>query len=443
MNRWVRVLFLRLLVLPTLCALVVGVGLRYWFGIQDPQVTIPSPTMPENNGFAMLANAGEMVRADQKAIESLLDSKVAAYRNATMKDLLRRHARTLSLTRKALDRECRMPSLRSWNDICLYYGDFRTLAKLMILEGNYIRTNGGTADDAARKYLDVIRLGEKVSHGGPLIGRLVSIAITTIGQNALYPLAHEVTPAMARKVIATVKECQKNRSPFADTLIEEKYGMQAGILEIFQHPERFVDKEEEGKFQCDEFTALRGMPLAYLIWGKRTMFDNVTRQMDLTIAQAKQPYRADAPTIEPADDPISQYVFPVFSQARFKDVLVQTQDELLIAQFATEAYRAEKKALPGKLGELVTASRYAPVDPFADGKPLAYRGFLGSRNGVCSIYYHWYSVGPDRKNDEADPCENTDAPGRGANRYRVGPSSKGDIVPGVNVLPLAQSQNTR
>lgn len=469
MNRWVRVMFLRLLVLPTIGALLVGVGLRYWFGIQDPQVTIPTPTMPTPNGFDLLKTAGEKVRADRDTITELTSNGQAFYtsqgwqkareekplsaaerarilteRQAKIAQLLRRHSDTLTLTRKALTMPCQMPSLRSWNDLCPYYDDFRSLAKLMVLGGELAKANGAKPDDIAQKYLDVIRLGEKISHGGPIIGRLVSIAVTTIGQNALAPLATEVTPVMARIVIKELEQYQNNRGAFAETMTEEKYGMQASLLELYQHPDRFINETADEQYGCDESQRIRMLPLAYLIWGKRTMFENVTRQMDQTIEQAKQSYRAEAPEIQPADDPISQYVFPVFSQARLKDVLVQTQNELLIAQFATEAYRAEKGIEPGSLADLTKAGYPTPEDPFADGKPLIYHAIRGmSANGVCSTDYGWHSVGPDRQNDGGKPCENTRPQTSSKQKYQVNSDSKGDIVPGVNVFAVRSSQNAQ
>jgi hypothetical protein len=333
------------------------------------------------------------------------------------------------------------PPARSFNALFPHYAQFRSLSRLLNLEAQTEESRGDWSG-AMNSSLDAMRLGADVPHGGILIGKLVGMACQAAGRADAWGYAEHLNAAQARAAARRLEEIVNRSVPFADTLQEEKWMAQAGLLEMFQKANwlttmnSFLEEARNGD-EPDSLPKWRLMPILFLRDSKRKIMDNYTRYMDAVIADARQPYAAH-PTPPPLPgDIVNRNLLPVFAVARFRDVYEsETQNELLLVTLALRAYRLEHGAYPDTLAELVPAYlTRVPSDPFALGGPLRYRREGGN--------YRLYSVGPDGKDDGGQPVDaRRTKEGRAwtqkamgaslAQRYQVREDSVGDIVAGVN-----------
>jgi hypothetical protein len=181
------VLSLSILVPPvaTFCLLVAPAP-------QAPQIALPNP-----NGYDDLLKAGKTLHpGDPTSPRQALD-----------------------MARAALARECVVPLEYSISDLEDRERLFtlRALAGALSAEGRLAEVNGRPAD-AARDYLDVIRLARAGSRGGLAIDWLVGHALHGIGVEALIRLRKTLTPEHCRELIGTLQTLNAHRESVEDVL---------------------------------------------------------------------------------------------------------------------------------------------------------------------------------------------------------------------------------
>ncbi|GAB4459019.1 MAG: hypothetical protein OHK0029_21080 [Armatimonadaceae bacterium] len=422
-------------------ALAIFAGGRWYIGVQNPKIAIPNPAMPTPNAFDKYIQAGEMAKAQAKTINRLTDSK-EDFDLAEARTFVAEHSEMLRLVRAGLREDCRMPPARSFYALFPYLAHFRTLAKAFQIEGRVHEANGDY-DSAARSYTDCIRLGTHVTRGGVLIHGLVGVAVQTIGQRPLWKVVPHLTENAARQAIESLRQAEAQTASTAEILTEEKYFMQAGLLEAFQ-----------GQLLQNSFALLTGnesdtalfSPLRspdnswmYAIWSKKQIMANITDIMDQMIASSNQPYHRSNGMIEPKlekqmnRDPITAVMMPVFSSTGFVFARCTAQNHLLMVTLALQAHHKSTGQYPDSLDELVTKGylTHVPTDPFAANAPLRYYR--------TEFAYTLYSVGPDAGDDggtAADRKKEKRPLGAGpvseASRYQIDGLSEGDIVAGIN-----------
>jgi hypothetical protein len=322
-----------------------------------------------------------------------------------------RNRPALARLRQGFRKQYRSPPLVSAAQMFPELAQFRELARVLVTEGK-LAEREGRPDDAARSYLDCLRLGIDVPRGGPLIHGLVGIAIQSIGLRPMQELADRLDGPSAIAAARELRRLDAQAPSYADTLADEKESMTAMTLQTFAQPGGWR------QFTAGMFNSgSSGVPSAADIWlalrfsftPKRQMLDNIRGYMDAMIADSQRPYyvrRAPPPL---PGDPLSQTILPIFDQARFRWVVMDAQWRITELRLATRAYELRHGAPPPSLEALVPAYLPAvPQDPFAP-KPLVYR-----RTGTVALIY---SRGPDGKDDGGKDLGS-----------RVDPDSRGDIV---------------
>ena len=92
--------------------------------------------------------------------------------------------------------------------------------------------------DAARAYLDAIRLGHECSRGGVIIDSLVGISIQAIGLTPLEKLKPSLDAKQCREVAVALEDIDSRREPINEVLQQEKawvratYGWKTTFLQI-------------------------------------------------------------------------------------------------------------------------------------------------------------------------------------------------------------------
>ncbi len=282
--------------------------------------------------------------------------------------------------------------------------------------------------------MDAIQLGETMPRGGPLIGMLVGVACQSIGRRQAWGAVDHLNAAQAAALARRLETIRASHVPFADTMQAEEWETQASLLELMQQHDwpgnifSVADPENQNSASTwsDRLTATR-----IKLMGKRAVMASYTGYMNQIIANARQPYSAHPAEPPIPNNPISQMLFPVFSNVRLREAGANAQNALLLTLLALRAYKLDHGAYPVSLFALApTYLKAVPNDPFALSGPLRYKN-QGSK-------FLLYSVGPDGKDDGGKPIFDPTkpaptVPGSHDQRYWVQQDSQGDIVAGMNI----------
>ncbi len=349
---------------------------------------------------------------------------------------------------------------RRWDVMFSYYGEFRTLARLLRLEAE-LKAAKGDWRGAMQSSLDAIQVGMDMGHGSTLIGRLTGIACEAIGQQEAWKIVEHLDAKQAKEAIARLQAIRAYHAPFAETMQEEGWFMQEALAYAMRSPgwrPSFVNLTGN---DSKEFA------IAMMGWSNRVILKDITQVIEENVRRARLRYAQSSklPEIKLPLDPIVQMLSPVFAQAQYKDVYAsETQSALLVTALALRAYRQEHGSkLPERLEQLTP--RYlaqVPADPFAsDNGTLCYHTtpiLLKAQQPIITMLpgvntdlptltpYTLYSVGPDGRDDGGSPVDllwkrgsnydphiiSWESGNNEKNRFNVQPDSQGDIVAGVN-----------
>jgi type II secretory pathway pseudopilin PulG len=290
----------------------------------------------------------------------------------------------------------------------------------------------GDWNGAVNADLDAIQLGETMPRGGPLIGMLVGDACQAVGRRHAWDAVDHLSAAQARAAAHRLETIRLSHVPLADTLQEEEWCAQAGLLELMHERDwpgnlaTVLSADQHGDRPMSDWQGATRIRMT----GKRTVMADYTRYMDQSIANARRPYAAHPEMPSFPTDPVNQILLPVFAGGHLTEVNAETQNALLLTALALRAYKLDHGADPPTLAALVPGYLQAvPDDPFALSGPLCYK-----RVGAKPLVY---SVGPDGKDDSGKAIFDrtipapTNADGYDR-RHAVQENSVGDIVAGVN-----------
>jgi hypothetical protein len=430
-------------VFALLCVLIAGVAGYWHYANQLPVYPPPNIVMPVPNAYDDYVAAAQMCEAAGGATVAAEGSGAASTGNsgrlpgypgrrraapargsgqqrqafepdvplAQVRAVVARNRPALARLRQGFRKQYRSPPLVSASQMFPELAQFRELARVLVTEGK-LAERQRRPDDAARSYLDCLRLGIDVPRGGPLIHGLVGIAVQSIALRPLQGLADRLGGPTAAAAAREMARLDAQAPSLADTLSNEKEGMTASLLQMLRQPggwrQMFAGMFTSGSSGAPSADEI-WLALRFTFTPKRRMLDNVRGYMDALSAGSRRPYYAPAVMPPIPGDPLSQIVLPVFDQARFRWVVMDAQWRITELRLATRAYQQQHGTPPPSLEALVPAYLPAvPQDPFAP-KPLVYR-----RTGTAALIY---SRGPDGKDDGGKDL--------GA---RVNPDSRGDIV---------------
>src|SRR5262249_5698551 len=118
------------------------------------------------------------------------------------------NSEALRLLRVGLTRRCSVPTDSAIANFATTSGDLmalKSLARLLSAEGRLAEMENRPAD-AARSYIDSIRLGSEMSRGGFMINRLVGIACEGVGSIPLVKLVPKLMCEQARPLVAELEQ---------------------------------------------------------------------------------------------------------------------------------------------------------------------------------------------------------------------------------------------
>ena len=413
-------------------ALPLGVGLFLNRINATPTVDIPAPpTPPTPNGYDLyVAAATATVRARPEA-DPISDKKVATDAKARAKrySLTRRMAwlnqnsKTFALFEQAQQTPSLAPVSRAFDARYPDYVKLRQLARDKSAQSNTLWMRGDYAS-AFEINIDTIQMGHDIRRGGALLLRLVGIAVAAIGRGNSGDTLERLSAAQCKSAARRLEKLLATRPKLDQNLTEEKWALQAGLMERF----------EESDWR-ESFAPGKKSPLAFLrihTISKQQLIDGVGATIDREIANARLPYARRILQPTRLNDPFSEVLLPVFNRAHTNEARGTMGDTTLMLQLALRAYKLENGDYPPALKSLVPNYLGAvPTDPFGGGEALRYK-----RSGKT---YKLWSIGPDGVDDGGKPIPPKSAPRKPfAGERPRGPRAftdfdgKGDVVAGVN-----------
>jgi hypothetical protein len=331
--------------------------------------------------------------------------------------------------RQGLTHSYLSPPVRSYSTPLPYFAKDRQFARQIMLE-EQVKAGQGDWSGAVSSGLDAIDLGTQLPHGGGIIGMLVGIACEAIGRRQIWSYSDHLSAMEARAAARRLEGIESRQVSFAETMQEEKWSGQAGLLELMHQPNWRNHVAALIGTQPEDIVTRR-MEVQLAFTNDKTIMADYTRAIDLAIQRARHPYISHPPPLPTPADPLVPYLVDEDAKTRFRDADNRAQNALLLTTFALHAYRLEHGAYPATLASLVPGYLTAvPADPFAVSGPIRYHP-SGSR-------YALYSVGPDGKDDGGKAiCDQSKPaptrPGGQDQRAFTQPDSLGDIVAGVNI----------
>jgi hypothetical protein len=412
-----------------------------------PNLRIPTPVMPSPNAYDFYAKAGNAIRDKDKIGYAISDDPHPPrpnplpgttpwldrdYSLAEKAAIVQANSLALNTLRQGFSCEYLNPPCRSFNAMFPHFARDRELARLLVLESQ-VKAGHGDWGGAMDSCIDALRMGQDLPRGGSLISALVGVAMQSIGRKSAWKLVDKLDAGDSRSAVLRMEGIMARQVSFADTMQEEKWSTQAGMIEMFQQP-RWRLYVFSGRGSTPSTLDRIVETARSVTWNKRRSLRCYSSFMDECIKNGRLPYAA-APKPGPSvpNEPICEILCPVYDKARITATKAETQNALLTITLALHAYRLEHGQYPAALADLKSSYlKKIPEDPFALKGPPKYK-LLGRK-------YALYSVGPDSKDDGGKPIyDKSQAPRPGAppsqrqRAFQVLPDSKGDIVAGVNV----------
>ena len=291
----------RLLVIVVVVAamLVAGMVAVIFIGRPAAPLALPNP-----NGYDDLLKAGQ-------AVAGRIDD-APQLDHEGLRALVATNAEALRLLRVGLARDCAAPTdaqIANFGVLSRDLTSLKSIAKLLSAEGRLAEMENRPAD-AARSYIDTIRLGSETSRGSFLIGRLVGIACEGMGIIPLVKLLPKLSCEQMRAVV---------------TELEQIDDRTVSWQEVLQNEKRFA-RAQMGKYP-------NPIKLLSDLWQGRRLRQGPHERHDLAAAHLR----------------------------------------LLAVEMALRCYQSEQGKGPGNLNQLVPKYlRQLAIDPFS-GKPLIYR----------------------------------------------------------------------
>lgn len=289
---------------------------------------------------------------------------------------------------------------------------------------------------AADAGLDLVQFGVAVMHGADYNGTFNSHHTQRLGYNYLRAALSHLDAAQARTAARRLETIRRDRTPFADTVTQEKWEKQAMLLDVLRHSQwrgrwGWTNKSmlPDPKAWAQDVAAIARQRTM----SKRQIFADHQRYYAQVLAAVQHPYAEKPPALSLPKAWVDQVVIgDDYTMVWTMTVEADTENSLLMTQLALRSYKLDHGAYPKTLLALVPGYLKAvPTDPFALSGPLKYK--------LAGAKYVLYSMGPDGRDDggKAILDATTAAPPRRSKndpRRWVQEDSTGDVVAGVNIF---------
>jgi hypothetical protein len=192
---------------------VVFLGLLFFWTAEPLPPVAP---LPNPNGYDVLAKAGQAITGNPGDYPQM--------NAAQLRELTAKNAEALQRLHAGLTNQCQVPLQFSETYMSSHLNDlagFKRLAQLLAAEGKLAEMEGRPAD-AAKSYVDAIRLGSESARGGVIIDQLVGTAIEAIGIAGLQKIVDQLDTKTCRETAATLETLDARSQSWNEVMQQER-----------------------------------------------------------------------------------------------------------------------------------------------------------------------------------------------------------------------------
>jgi hypothetical protein len=220
----------------------------------------PLPVLPNPNGYDDLLSAAKLVSTNTAGY-----AKLNVY---LLRPLVQNNAEALSLARDGLDKGCGVPveySQDGQRNTGRNYAKLRLLAQAFAAEGRLAELDKRT-DTAVNSYVDLMRLGAAVGHGGILVDAMVGNSIESIGSTGLQKFVNQADAKTCRDTASALETLDAVRPSWPDVVQQEDnwirraFGARSVLIElIYRQQLKRSELKAQKPFQAEQLKARRLM----------------------------------------------------------------------------------------------------------------------------------------------------------------------------------------
>ncbi len=193
----------------------------------------PEPILiPDPNGYDDVLEAG---RAIEQSRLTGAKFDLAKADQAELEVVVRGCGEAIARGRKGLEKAFQVPVIYDMNQLGVLMKELTSirggLVRAMLAEGRLAELQG-RVDEATDRYVDVIRLGDAMSHRVFMFAYQVSVAAQSTGLHHLRDLRAKLSPESCRRVIALLEETDRNRERAADVMLRETRFMNGNLKKM-------------------------------------------------------------------------------------------------------------------------------------------------------------------------------------------------------------------
>ncbi len=384
--------------------LVFAVVAIFLYNNRTPNIQVPNPKMPADNGYDYFVRAANMVVGTGPLSDS--SRQPSDWTVPELAKFANDNRASLIVLRDGFGKPYLYPPSRSFGTMYPELAKFRENARSLVGQSMYYEAIGDYGS-ALEIRLDCMELGATVPRGGILITALVGVAVESIGSRDISSLIPKLNPDELAAAAKRLERIQRKRVTSADVIEEEAYCMTAGMIEAIR-----------SRSATNPRVMLQGGPLGRpygssgdIFSGVRYAFSNKTRMLQesldyylaLAEEQRRKPYGVESSIPQP-NNYLVQMLGPVYDRARGAIEKNKALITLIQTEVALRRYRLDHGSYPQTLAAVVPAYlKKVPIDPFGKSMPLKYRPLNGGQSFLL------YSLGRNLKDDGGTPASKQNA----------------------------------
>lgn len=396
----------------------------------------PAVEMPDPNAWEIYLRAFSLSEAIEQRLEdelgegaqTTLGMSEATLEPETLARLVDAYAPVFSALEAAIAGKTRVPPIMSREDIDESFEEFAAARQAcrMFAGRSVYHLQRDDALSAALDGVAAMRIGNDVGTHGSLIGGLVQIACTAIGEARLRETVPSLGPDEARIVISALRAVMARAPGFADALVGEETVSRLlmrewlpqfeGIDEAVEalrddldYARRVLAQEDPAVAEMDD-AALNALIEEKAAQMKAMAPDRIWEELGDFYAEwqieAAKTLWARQPVHAP-ENPILQQLTPSFEKSGMKYAVSDARLRVDLAAAAAQAFKGETGVYPASLEQLVPEYLpEVPRDPFEDAPlrtiaqdPVSRAHPASQRTPTGASVLTIYSVGPDRDDD--------------------------------------------
>ncbi len=217
----------------------------------------PLTPLPNPNGYEDLVKAGKMIKGETWAFYDTVGLE-------KLRGIVSTNVAALALARIALTNPCAVPPQFTAASQTNREEDliaFRGLSQAIACEGK-LAEKESRFGDAAKSYLDAVRLGSQITHGGVVLDELVGISAAWPGETQLQGIVTNLDASSCRRAAAILETLAGDRQSLAAALQQQEAWERRGwgwrsewfkLIYFSARQHRFKNaKEKLDQFQQEE-----------------------------------------------------------------------------------------------------------------------------------------------------------------------------------------------